>query len=307
AITTVDASVALNADNSIAITTPRLNLNALAMINTSGTTSTIKVVSPVGSDLTIQLPAGGSTATLQTTWSQQHSNPNRPAMGFVNLPGTLPAGSISFIPDASGSGHALSFVNPDQDPQHNQATLVCNGLLVTSTISNPTTVGTGVTLASNSPIAILVKDTTLFNNGLITSSAPAAQGYNSWRTINISGNNGALTLDGIGGTLSVTGIASPTIPQGPAGPVIIIGPSTFNTTINQSFTANLTSLGFMIINTQFGCSVTLAPGVKVDVKGGGLLPSGTVPAGNFVYAPVTLAAATINLGAGSSVVSDRTS
>src|SRR5262249_32293344 len=200
---TVGASVTLSNDNHIVITTPQLTLGSVAKVFTSGASlaagvkPTIYVTSPVGSNLTVQLPSG-SSATMEATGFVG------PASGFVNAPNVKLPASINFVP---ASGQTLTFVDQGPDP----TTLQNNGILVTSTVGVSTTIGTGVSLSANGPIAIFVKNSTLFNNGEITSSCPAAQGFNSWRTVNVSGNNGSVTVDGVGGVFSATGIPSPTI------------------------------------------------------------------------------------------------
>src|SRR5262249_43713581 len=140
-------------------------------------TSTINITSPTGSDLTIQAPSGFS-ATIQTAAGVlTYQNGGTTINGLLNgLPVVQPiggqpvAGSINIT---AAPGHTLTFA--DSDPAGmNAATLNLNGgpVVITSNGSS-TTVGSGVTVASDSPIVMNVNNGTLRNNGTITSSAPA--------------------------------------------------------------------------------------------------------------------------------------
>src|SRR5262249_25786033 len=221
-----------------------------------------------GSGLMVQLPSG-SSAIMQT-----NGYPSRcagfPGCNNLTISGLIKQGGVDFVPF---SGQPLQFVNSGADP----TTLQVNGLLVTGTISAPTTVGSNVTLFSNNaPLSIMVQNNTFFNNGVLTSSCPTATGFAEWRALQIGGNGGTLTLDGIGGIINLTGIPSPTIPNGPAGPVAVIGGGATSTTFNKSLTINLTPLAFVIINANGGAGgpVNLGADVTLTVHGGGALPSG---------------------------------
>jgi len=268
------------------ITTADLKLGTASMWSVTGSSSIVTVNSPAGSGLMVELPSG-SCATIQT-------NGFRAPSFFQDLAKILdgPDGSIRFIP---APGQALTFSDRGLAP----TTLRAGGLLVTSTTDAATTVGSGVTLAASGPIVVAVKDNTLFNNGEITTSAPAADGLNNWRTINITGNGGTLTLDGNSGVLSATGIANPKLKGGPAAPLIVVGAGATNLVINQSITFNLPPTGLASINSTSGGAVNLAAGVTITVTGGDELP----PA----YAQVALQALAIHFGPNTSVVSTRTS
>src|SRR5262249_28434007 len=185
-------------------------------------------------------------------------------------------------------------------------------LTVTSTVEAQTTFGHYVTISSNATVNIFVKNNTLyFEAAKITSSLDAFDGINNWRTIDIAGNGGTLTLDGGGtgsfpaGIIAVTGNPSPTIPNGPAGPVLSPGANgTTSTTIINSLLLKLPPLGFALIPVN--TSLTLADNAKVTVEGGNELPSGMLPSGQtFVYAPLLISGASITFGANSLITSDR--
>src|SRR5262249_8519373 len=116
-----------------------------------------------------------------------------------------------------------------------------------------TTVGSGVTFASDSLIVMKVNNGTLFNSGLITSSAPGnSPQFNSTTslvykfasTVTLESLSGSLTLDGDGsGQISTTGNGG--FPQffnvcmcsytvGPDITVLAYGPDSVN--INASYT-----------------------------------------------------------------------
>src|SRR5262249_37649660 len=227
----------------IAISTADLKLGAASLMSVTGSQSIVTINSPAGSGLTVELPSG-SYATIQTPGPKVDTIKGVTSFAdLVVVALSTPAGSISFIP---ASGQALVFSDSGAKP----TTLHSDGLFITNTngINAPTTVGSGVTLASNGVICVGVTDSTLFNNGVITSSAPAAEGVFGWLTVNVySTNHGSLTLAGSPDVFTATSIANPNNKGGPVGPAIRIVAHLTELNVNQSVTFNTTPLGFVSV------------------------------------------------------------
>src|SRR5262249_34049906 len=149
-----------------------------------------------------------------------------------------------------------------------------------------TTVGSGVTVASDSPIVMNVNNGTLLNNGMITSSAPAnSESFGSssiavksiqalfGSTISIESLEGPLTLDSSSsGQISVTGggtnpfnfFAAGIIGIGATISVLAFGSNSVN--INGSYTFNTGSHGFVQIgkvNRNVDGTVNMSGSVNV--------------------------------------------
>src|SRR5262249_29553831 len=308
---TVGDSVTVSNNSSLSITTQQLNLNDGSVIN-SFATSTINITSPTGFDLTIQAPSGGS-ATIQTGGGVlSYSAGGQPISGGINI---TPA-----------SGQSLFILKSESDP----ATLDLNGgAVVTTTTNASTTVNSGVTLASYSLIVMNVNNGTLFNHGLITSSAPGnsaqfnsstALVYKFASTVTIESLTGSLTLDGDGsGQFSATGSGG--FPQffnicmcsyniGPNITVLAYGSNSIN--IDASYTFNTGAKGVTVIGKvptdvsgapNLGGSINFRPQVDVTQIGGSL-PG--LPQSRQVGA-ITFSAPTISFGAGSSIISNNNS
>src|SRR5262249_44011884 len=198
---------------------------------------------------TIHSPSGGS-ATIQTGGGVLSYSPGgQPISGGINI---TPA-----------SGQSLFILKSGVDP----ATLHLNGgALVTTTTNASTMIGSGVTFASDSLIVMNVNNGTLFNSGLITSSAAGnSSQFNSTTslvnkfasTVTIESLSGSLTLDGNGfGQISATGSGG--FPQffnacmctyeiGPDIGIFAYGPNSVNINASNTFHTDTGVRGFTII------------------------------------------------------------
>src|SRR4030095_9807884 len=247
-LTISDAAALTVSGGTINITTPQLNLNNGSVISALGL-STINITSPAGSALTIQAPSGGS-ATIQTGGGNlSYSVGGQPISGGINI--TAASGQSLFVVDSG--------VNP--------ATLNLNGgAVVTTTANANTTVGSGVTFASDSLIVMNVNNGTLLNSGLITSSAAGDSPqfnsstsliYKFASTVTLESLSGSLTLGGDGsGQISATGSGG--FPQffnaclcihtlGPNIAVLAYGPDSVNVNSSYTFHTDTGVRGFTLI------------------------------------------------------------
>src|SRR5262249_17252494 len=192
--TTIGADVTVISGSSITITTPQLILNDGSVIN-SLSASTINITSPPGSDLTIQAPSGGF-ATIQTA----------PGVLSYSPEGQPITGSINISP---AYGKSLSIVKSLGDP----ATLnLDGGPVVITTTTDPatmttasTTIGSGVTLASDSLIVMNINDGTLSNSGLIRSSASGISPQFRFTPTLVSSFGSVITIESLSGSLTLAG------------------------------------------------------------------------------------------------------
>src|SRR5262249_28745693 len=88
------------------------------------------------------------------------------------------------------------------------STAVCT--LLTLTTDAPTTIDTGVTVASGGPVQMHVNGGSgsgaFFLNGALTVDAPADTGLGIGATVGVESFNGLLVLDGSSGNITVTGL-----------------------------------------------------------------------------------------------------